>query len=65
MDIIEKLVEIRKERKIKTREVLNKTGLSRTTLFRLETKRVDASFESVLKYANCLGFDLTITLKDK
>lgn len=63
-EIVDLLITYRKRLNMTQQDVADATGIQRTNIARLESKRYTASVESLKKYAKCLGYSLEfITVK--
>lgn len=57
-EIVDLLITYRKKLNMTQQDVADATGIQRTNIARLESKRYTASVESLKKYAKCLGYSL-------
>ena len=55
-EIVDLLITYRKKLNMTQQDVADATGIQRTNIARLESKRYTASVESLKKYAKCLGY---------
>lgn len=63
--IINKLIEIRKQKEMTQQQVADATGIKRANIARIEGKKNTPTLDVLIKYAECLGMELEISLKDK
>lgn len=61
--LINQLKDLRKSKKIKTTELCEAIGISRAALWRIENYKTSTNIDTIFKYADYLGFKLTLTLK--
>jgi transcriptional regulator with XRE-family HTH domain len=64
MDIRKKLLNQRLERHIKAKKVAKYIGISPVSLSRYENGRTELKFEHLQRYAEFLGFEIKLLLKD-
>lgn len=64
-DIVDKLLIYRKRMQMTQQDVADATGIKRANIARIESKKHAASFESLLKYAECLNLDISIEVKER
>lgn len=57
-EIVDLLIMYRKKLNMTQQDIADATGIHRTNIARLESKRYTASVESLKKYAKCLGYSL-------
>ena len=63
-DLIDKLVEARKEKGLTQQDIADATGLQRANVSRFERKTYAPSIEIMTKYAAALGKRIDFELKD-
>ena len=63
MSILDSLIKIRKEQKIKQKQIAVKLGVNKTTMSRYESKSRKISAEDQDKYAEYLGLELKLQVK--
>lgn len=63
MDIIESLVQVRKEKKITQIDIANNLGVTKTTMCRYESGKREMPFSIVREYADCLGYEIRLLKK--
>lgn len=63
MDIRETLVKLRKQQKIKIKDVSENIGVSSVTLSRFENNKTELKFTSIQKYIEYLGYEIKLMLK--
>ncbi len=63
MDIIDNLVQIRKDKRIFQKSINQHLGINGTTLSRYESKKRRIPFDVVIKYADYLGYELRLLKK--
>ena len=63
MDIRIKLVELRKQRRIKQIDVAGHIGITATALSRFEKGKSDLKFKHIEKYVEFLGLEIKFLLK--
>lgn len=65
-EIVDLLIMYRKKLNMTQQDVADATGIQRTNIARLESKRYTASVESLKKYAKCLGYRLEfVTVREE
>ena len=64
MDAIEKLVQERRMRHITQSKVASHLNITPSTLWRYETKQRLISYDLFVLYADYLGYEIKITLKE-
>ena len=62
-EIISKIVEARKEKKMTQSDLAKKVGTQKSNISRLESGNYNPSLDFLIKVANCLGKDLRIDMK--
>lgn len=63
MDILDSLIQIRKDKKIDQKHMLIRLGITATTLSRYESKKRDMPFDIMVKYADYLGYEIRLLKK--
>lgn len=63
-EIVDRLVAYRKAIKMTQQDVSEATGIHRANIARIEGKKYVATLESLQKYANSMGLELQIELKE-
>ena len=63
MDILENLIQIRKEKKIDQKHFLHTLGISATTMSRYENKKREMPHSIMVKFANELGYEMRLLKK--
>ena len=63
-EIVDRLVAYRKALQMTQQDVSNVTGIQRSNIARMESKKNIATLESLQKYAKCVGERLRIELKE-
>lgn len=64
-DLVDKLVSYRRQLNMTQQDVADATGIKRANIARIEGKKFLVSWESLLKYAECLNLDVCVELKEK
>ena len=64
MDILGKLIETRKMRYISQSIMAGRLGITLTTMHRYEAKEREISFKLLESYANEVGFELKLMVKE-
>lgn len=64
-NLVDKLVEYRRQLNMTQQDVADATGIKRANIARIEGKKFLVSWESLLKYAECLNLDVYVELKEK
>lgn len=64
-NLVDKLVEYRRQLNMTQQDVADSTGIKRANIARIEGKKFLVSWESLLKYAECLNLDVCVELKEK
>jgi transcriptional regulator with XRE-family HTH domain len=60
VEIIDELIEIRKEKGLTQRELAEAANLAQPAIARLESKAVTPQLDTLLKIAAALGYDLAL-----
>ena len=60
--IIDALIEARKEKKISQREFAKRVGIAQSALARFESKKSNPTLSSLMKIINGLGLKLTVSV---
>ena len=63
--LVDTLVNYRKLCNMTQQDVADATGIKRANIARIEGKKFLVSWESLLKYAECLNLDVCVELKEK
>ena len=63
MDLLDKLIEIRKYKKIDQKHLLHWLNISATTMSRYESGKREMPFSIMIKYADYLGYEFKLMLK--
>ena len=63
-DIVDRLIAYRKAIRMTQQDVSEATGIRRANIARIEGKKYVATLESLQKYANSMGLELQIELKE-
>ena len=63
MEILDSLIQIRKEKKIDQKDILHDLGVNATTLSRYESKKREMPLKVLIRYANRLGYELRLLKK--
>lgn len=63
MELLDKLIQIRKDRKIDQKFLLKHLGISATTMSRYESKKREMPFSIMIKYADYLGYEFKLMVK--
>lgn len=63
MELLDKLIRIRKDRKIDQKHLLTYLGVSATTMSRYESKKREMPFSIMIKYADYLGYEFRLMIK--
>lgn len=63
--IVDQLVAYRKQNKLTQQNIADATGIKRANVTRLEAKKNEASLDSLVRYADSMGFKLNLTLEVK
>lgn len=63
MDILDSLIQIRKEQKLDQKDMLKRLGVNKTTLSRYERKKRNMPFEVMKIYADLLGYEIRLLKK--
>lgn len=64
-DLVDKLVSYRRQLNMTQQDVADATGIKRANIARIEGKKFLVSWESLLKYAECLNMDVCVELKER
>lgn len=62
-EIISKIIESRKEKKMTQSDLAKKVGTQKSNISRLESGNYNPSLDFLIKVAHCLGKDLKIDMK--
>lgn len=63
MDILDSLIKIRKDQKTDQKSMLQRLGVTATTLSRYESKKRPMPFNVMVKYAEYLGYEIRLLKK--
>jgi len=63
MNVLDSLIEIRKEKKIKQSDLLITLGITGTTLGKYERLERRIHLDEAIKYANYLGYEIRLIKK--
>ena len=63
-DIVEQLVAYRKKLKMTQQDIADATGIKRANIARIETKKNEASLDSLVRYATSLGLKVNLSLEE-
>ncbi|WP_353884775.1 helix-turn-helix transcriptional regulator [uncultured Ruminococcus sp.] len=63
--IISKIVQVRLEKEISQKQLAILTGIHRSNICRIESGRQNISIDTLIRIFDALGFDISISLKDK
>ena len=63
MEILKKLIQIRKEKGIDQKSMLHVLGITHTTLSRYESYKRKIPLDVLIKYADYLGYELKLLIK--
>jgi len=63
--LVDTLICYRKKLNMTQQNVADATGIKRANIARIEGKKFLVSWESLLKYAECLNMDVNIELKER
>ncbi len=61
-DIVDQLIEYRKQLKLTQKDIADATGMKRANIARIELKRNEASLDSLVRYARSMELDLSVEL---
>ena len=64
-DLVDKLVAYRRQLNMTQQDVADVTGIKRANIARIEGKKFYVSWESLLKYAECLNLDVCVELRER
>lgn len=62
-EIVDMLVAYRKGMKFTQQDISEATGMKRANIARLECKKNEASLDSLVRYASCMGLKLRLSLE--
>ncbi|MCI7181584.1 MAG: helix-turn-helix transcriptional regulator [Schaedlerella sp.] len=63
--IIDQLIAYRKKLKMTQQDIADGTGIRRANVARLEGKKYTPTLESLMKYADCMDLELSLSLQEK
>ena len=63
--IISKIVQVRLEKEISQKQLAILTGIHCSNICRIESGRQNISIDTLIRIFDALGFDISISLKDK
>lgn len=63
--IIDQLIAYRKKLKMTQQDIADGTGIRRANVARLEGKKYTSTLESLMKYADCMDLELSLSLQEK
>ena len=61
--LIDQLVAIRKEKKLTQQDIADASGMCRANIARIERKKYAPTLDVLMRYANCLGYDVKLSLE--
>ena len=62
--IVDQLIEIRKRNHLTQQDIANATGMQRGNIARIESKKYVPTLEVLMRYADCLGYTIRMTLEE-
>ena len=63
--IIDQLIAYRKKLKMTQQDIADGIGIRRANVARLEGKKYTSTLESLMKYADCMDLELSLSLQEK
>lgn len=63
--LVDTMIAYRKQMQMTQQDVADATGIKRANIARIEGKKFLVSWESLLKYADCLNLDVCVELKER
>lgn len=63
MDILDSLIQIRKDKKVYQNDLLSYLGVNGTTLSKYESKKRAMPFKVLIKYAEYFGYEIRLLKK--
>lgn len=63
--IIDQLIAYRKKLNMTQQDIADGTGIRRANVARLEGKKYTSTLESLMKYADCMDLELSLSLQEK
>ena len=64
-DIVEQLISIRNTKQMTQQDIADTTGMCRANVSRIEQKKYTPTLEVLMRYANALGYEIELSLKEK
>lgn len=64
-DVIDSLIAKRKELNLTQQDIADKIGMPRANISRMERKQYPPTLALMIRYATCLGMELSVELKEK
>lgn len=64
-DLIEKLINVRKEKGLSQRDLCKLIGMKQPYLVKIETRKISPSLSTVFKIINALNLEVNLLEKDK
>ena len=64
-DIVDQLIAYRKKLKMTQQDIADATGIKRANVTRIELKKNEASLDSLVRIAGCMGLKLNLTLEER
>lgn len=61
--LIDQLIALRKEKNLTQQDVADASGMCRANIARIERKKYTPTLDVLMRYANCLGYDIKLSLK--
>ncbi len=61
-DIVDQLIAYRKQLKLTQKDIADATGMKRANIARIESKKNEASLDSLVRYARSMELDLSVEL---
>lgn len=64
-DLIDQLIALRKASRITQQDIADASGMCRANVARIERKKYTPTLDVLMRYANCLGYDVKLSLEKK
>jgi len=63
--IVDQLIKLRKDVGMTQQNIADMTGMARANIARVESKKNIASLDVLMRYAACLGYDVSLVLNKR
>lgn len=63
--LIDQLIDVRKKKHLTQQDIADATGMKRGNIARIESKKYVPTLEVLMRYADCMGYTISINLEKK